>query len=189
MWIACASPIKSPNRLWWTSIPRRSDRPLRNLLLNAGHAIAERTEKLMSADGVSNGAARTGKLFVSLRAVTSTSDGSAPAAYMLTVDDNGPGVRPEIRERLWEPFYTTKARGTGLGLSQVRQAVEAHGGTATIDEVPGGDGGARFTLCLPAARLDTPAPTPGILPSIHTDILKEKHPALAVRANHSTYGT
>ena len=150
---------------------------LRNLLLNAGHAIAERTEKLMSSEnGAGSGAARTGKLFVSLRAVTSTSDGSAPAAYMLTVDDNGPGVRPEIRERLWEPFYTTKARGTGLGLSQVRQAVEAHGGTATIDEVPGGDGGARFTLCLPAARLDTPAPTPGILPGIHTDILKENTP-------------
>ena len=147
---------------------------LRNLLLNAGHAIAERTEKLMSSEtGPSNSAGRTGKLLVSLRAVTSTSDGSAPAAYMLTVDDNGPGVRPEIRERLWEPFYTTKARGTGLGLSQVRQAVEAHGGTATIDDVPGSDGGARFTLCLPAARLDTPAPTPGILPGIHTDLLKE----------------
>ncbi|MES2463070.1 MAG: GAF domain-containing protein [Armatimonadota bacterium] len=146
---------------------------LRNLLLNAGQAIAERTEKTMAAEGAAsgngNGSGRSGKLVVSLRAVSS--DGSAPAAYMLTVDDNGPGVRPEIRERLWEPFYTTKARGTGLGLSQVRQAVEAHGGTATIDEVPGDDGGVRFTLCLPAARADTPAPTPGILPG--TDILKE----------------
>jgi signal transduction histidine kinase len=144
---------------------------LRNLLLNAGQAVSERTEKSISTDGngSGNGSRRTGKLVVSLRAVSS--DGSAPAAYMLTVDDNGPGVRAEIRERLWEPFYTTKARGTGLGLSQVRQAVEAHGGTATIDEVPGDDGGARFTLCLPAARMDTPSPTPGILPG--TDILKE----------------
>lgn len=144
---------------------------LRNLLLNAGQAIAERTEKMLSSDGGAEGGGtkRTGKLVVSLRAVSS--DGSAPAAYMLTVDDNGPGVRRESRERLWEPFYTTKARGTGLGLSQVRQAVEAHGGTATIDEVPGDDGGVRFTLCLPAARADTPPPTPGILPG--TDILGE----------------
>jgi signal transduction histidine kinase len=142
---------------------------LRNLLLNAGQAIAERTGKMMASDGNSNGSGRSGSLVVSLRAVSS--DGSAPAAYMLTVDDNGPGVRPEIRERLWEPFYTTKARGTGLGLAQVRQAVEAHGGTATIDEVPGDDGGVRFTLCLPAARADTAPPTPGILPG--TDNRKE----------------
>ncbi len=139
---------------------------LRNLMLNAGQAIAERTEKMISTEGNSSG--RSGSLVVSLRAVSS--DGSAPAAYMLTVDDNGPGVPPEIRERLWEPFYTTKARGTGLGLAQVRQAVEAHGGTATIDEVPGDDGGVRFTLCLPAARADTAPPTPGILPG--TDTLK-----------------
>ncbi|MBC8101198.1 MAG: GAF domain-containing protein [Cytophagales bacterium] len=141
---------------------------LRNLLLNAGQAIAERNHQ-NSGDETTNASVRAGRLVVSLRAVP----GGAPAAYMLTVDDNGSGVAPGSRNRLWEPFYTTKARGTGLGLSQVRQAAEAHGGTATIDEVPGDEGGTRFTLCLPAARTDTPPPTPGILPGYETDPPRE----------------
>jgi signal transduction histidine kinase len=121
---------------------------LRNLLLNAGQAVADRLRQM--ADDHSGGSHREGKIVVSLRAISP--GGDQPAAYMLSVDDNGLGVPREARERLWEPFYTTKARGTGLGLAQVRQAVESHGGTAMVDEVPGADSGARFTLCLPAAR-------------------------------------
>jgi signal transduction histidine kinase len=67
----------------------------------------------------------------------------------LAVADAGPGVPPELRGRVFEPFFTTRARGTGLGLAVARQIVEAHGGRIAVDE--GAGGGARFTVCLPAA--------------------------------------
>lgn len=66
--------------------------------------------------------------------------------YRVTVDDSGPGVPPEIRERILEPFYTTKTEGTGLGLASVVACVNFHRGTVTIDDSP--LGGARFTLLL-----------------------------------------
>jgi signal transduction histidine kinase len=67
----------------------------------------------------------------------------------LAVADAGPGVPPELRGRVFEPFFTTRARGTGLGLAVARQIVEAHGGRIAVDE--GAGGGARFTVRLPAA--------------------------------------
>jgi signal transduction histidine kinase len=66
----------------------------------------------------------------------------------LVVADSGPGVPPELRERFFEPFFTTRARGVGLGLAVARQIVEAHGGKIEIGE--GAGGGARFRVCLPA---------------------------------------
>jgi hypothetical protein len=54
------------------------------------------------------------------------------AALQIAVCDNGPGFNPEQRKRAFEPFYTTKSRGTGLGLTISRRIVEAHGGTIEI---------------------------------------------------------
>jgi two-component system sensor kinase FixL len=51
----------------------------------------------------------------------------------ITIADHGPGIPPEVRDRLFTPFFTTKARGTGLGLSTAKRLVEAHGGTLTIE--------------------------------------------------------
>ncbi|RMH17801.1 MAG: sensor histidine kinase, partial [Gemmatimonadetes bacterium] len=68
-------------------------------------------------------------------------------AVVVTVDDNGPGVPPELRDDIWSPDVTTKRRGTGLGLALVRQTVLHHGGTVHVGEAPGG--GARFTVRLP----------------------------------------
>jgi two-component system NtrC family sensor kinase len=69
----------------------------------------------------------------------------------LAVSDDGPGVQPEIRERLFEPFATTKevGRGTGLGLAVCRGLIEAAGGTIQLDERY--TEGARFLISLPKA--------------------------------------
>jgi signal transduction histidine kinase len=50
----------------------------------------------------------------------------------LDIADTGPGIPPEVREKLFTPFFTTKAKGTGLGLATVRRILEAHGGQIEI---------------------------------------------------------
>ena len=71
---------------------------------------------------------------------------------IVTVADNGPGLSPEVQQRLFEPFFTTKpvGEGTGLGLSISFGIVEQHGGQLRADNAP--EGGARFTLRLPLAN-------------------------------------
>ena len=66
----------------------------------------------------------------------------------IRVIDDGPGVRPEDCERIFDPFYTTKPDGTGLGLFISRRTVEDHGGTLTCEAGPGGKGAA-FVVRLP----------------------------------------
>ncbi|MER2565908.1 MAG: ATP-binding protein, partial [Myxococcaceae bacterium] len=56
------------------------------------------------------------------------------AEAVVRVEDTGPGLPAEVRDRLFEPFFSTKARGTGIGLSLSRQIVEAHGGKIGIDD-------------------------------------------------------
>jgi signal transduction histidine kinase len=68
----------------------------------------------------------------------------------VAVCDEGPGVAPEIREHLFEPFVTGKERGTGLGLAVSHRIVREHLGTITLDRSPAG--GARFTVSLPAVN-------------------------------------
>lgn len=68
---------------------------------------------------------------------------------MLRVDviDDGHGVAPELRERVFAPFFTERARGTGLGLAVVRRVAEAHQGEVSVEATPGG--GATFVLRVP----------------------------------------
>jgi signal transduction histidine kinase len=63
---------------------------------------------------------------------------------VISVQDSGSGVPLDLRERIWEPFFTTRQRGTGLGLAIVRKRVQEVGGTATL--VSGNGGGALFQL-------------------------------------------
>ena len=63
------------------------------------------------------------------------------------IADRGPGIRPSDRDRIFQPYVTTKKDGTGLGLALVRQTIEVHGGTVAVEENPGG--GAVFVFRLP----------------------------------------
>jgi signal transduction histidine kinase len=101
-------------------------RAFANLLLNAGDAVAQRGEGTVSVE------ARAGE-----------------GEVEVCVLDDGPGIAPENVERVWEPDFTTKSRGTGLGLALVRQTVQAHGGRVWARNRPGG--GAEFGIALPAA--------------------------------------
>jgi signal transduction histidine kinase/CheY-like chemotaxis protein len=66
--------------------------------------------------------------------------------------DSGPGIKPEIRRHLFEPFHTSKAQGTGLGLAISYSIIERHSGTIAVENVP--DGGTTFIVRLPEYRED-----------------------------------
>jgi two-component system nitrogen regulation sensor histidine kinase NtrY len=82
-----------------------------------------------------------GKLTVS---VAQDSSGGTVA---LRVADTGPGLDPEVRRRLFEPYFSTKSSGTGLGLAIARRAVEAHGGTIEVSSRR--HHGTTFSIALP----------------------------------------
>jgi nitrogen fixation/metabolism regulation signal transduction histidine kinase len=97
-----------------------------NLVENARDAIAER-------DG--------GRIVVSTRLANDRVE--------IAVEDNGRGVPPELKDRVFAPYFTTKQGkgGTGLGLAIVHRIVSDHGGRITVSDAP--DGGARFVVELP----------------------------------------
>lgn len=97
-----------------------------------------------------------------LEAMTETGDTLAIKAEMvkeinghphveISVSDNGPGIPEDVKERIFEPFVTTRKMGTGLGLAITKQIVNAHKGSIKIDSFPGGT---VFTVQLPAERND-----------------------------------
>ncbi|MCC7140451.1 MAG: PAS domain-containing protein [Planctomycetes bacterium] len=103
--------------------PVRIDRALHNLVRNAIEA-----------------APRGGHVWVATR--------DDPHSTVVVVDDDGPGIPPADRGRMFELFFTRKRGGTGLGLPLARRAVQDHGGEIEVLERPGG--GARFVVHLPA---------------------------------------
>jgi len=79
---------------------------------------------------------------IALSATTSNDE------LLVGVEDNGPGVANDLRERIWEPFFTTRQRGTGLGLAIVRKRVQEVGGSAVLDSSRNGQG-ALFQIRVP----------------------------------------
>ncbi len=71
-------------------------------------------------------------------------------ALRLTIADNGPGVPADLREKVFQPFFTTRSDGTGLGLALVQKIVVVHNGRITLSESEAG--GAAFHLVLPLSR-------------------------------------
>jgi two-component system sensor histidine kinase PilS (NtrC family) len=102
-----------------------------NLVANAGHACRS--------------ANRSG----TVRVACAPSPGGGAT---LSVEDDGPGIPAAELSRIFTPFFTTKAGGTGLGLAVVQRIVDAHGGSVEVDSGPGR--GARFTIRLPGPRTD-----------------------------------
>jgi two-component system sensor histidine kinase/response regulator len=120
-----------------------------NLLKNAAHAIGDKAD---------------GRIELTLDA--------DDAIARLTVKDNGCGMTPEVAERIWDPFFTTKGEeGNGLGLDIVKGIVEAHGGAIGCQSAAGA--GALFTIHLPTAAVPAAPHVAPIfslepIPAVHT---------------------
>lgn len=115
--------VVEPEQLIWSVDPGMLARLLTNLLQNAVQAMPSSGQIELGCRPVDEG-----------------------TILELWVSDEGPGVPEEDREDLFEPFVTTKVRGTGLGLAVCRQIAEAHGGTIHYCEAP--SGGACFVVRL-----------------------------------------
>ena len=113
--------------------PVQLTQALVNLVLNAIQAVGGR-----------------GRVVVRARA------DEAQHALCLEVADTGPGVAAEKQTAVFDPFFTTRAGGSGLGLWVVQQIVMAHGGSVEVANAP--EGGAVFTLQLPLRANRPPAP-------------------------------
>jgi two-component system sensor histidine kinase PilS (NtrC family) len=92
-----------------------------------------------------------GRVEVELRRVSGREVPGPPdaaSAWRLRIRDSGPGIAADVAQRIFDPFYTTRSGGSGLGLAVVHRAVEAHDGAVLVGDAP--SGGAEFTLFLPA---------------------------------------
>jgi signal transduction histidine kinase len=99
-------------------------RAFSNLLRNAAEACAEQGELEITAGPDHEGGVR------------------------IAIRDHGPGVPPGMADRIFDPYFTGKTGGTGLGLALVKQTIEMHGGTIRLEETPGG--GATFVIQMVA---------------------------------------
>ena len=113
-------------------------RVLSNILQNAAQAISG------GSAGTRGEGERLGQVRVSARG-----EGDDGAYYVLDFDDDGPGVPPELRPIVFDPYVSTRREGTGLGLSIVKKIIVEHGGTIDVDASP--LGGARFRVRVPRA--------------------------------------
>lgn len=83
-----------------------------------------------------------------------TAEGSNPPRVVLTVEDTGPGIAPDVVHRMFNPFFTTRRAGTGLGLAIVHRIVDAHGGEIDVTTAPAQ--GAAISIWLPCADVESP---------------------------------
>lgn len=74
----------------------------------------------------------------------------SPSAAFISVQDNGPGISPELAQKVFEPFYTSRSQGTGLGLAVVKSVVKAHQGQVHL--LSKADEGAHFCIEIPLAN-------------------------------------
>jgi len=107
-----------------------------NLLLNAAQALDAGKRAFLDTDPASGG------------------EDAEPGTVTVSIRDEGAGIPVESRDRVFEPFYSTRAEGTGLGLPIARRIVQAHGGRMDIESEPGR--GCTVAVTLPLARTRSP---------------------------------
>ncbi len=124
--------------LWTVGDPSEIEQAILNLILNAADAMPAR-----------------GQIRVECRGV-----GDVPGSVEVVVADNGSGIPEEIRAKIFEPLFTTKADGvgTGMGLFTVRRVVERHGGSIEVTSET--NQGSRFVILLPRVSGQTDALAP-----------------------------
>ena len=115
-----------------------------NLCRNAAQAMGESGRIDVSADMQRLMTAR----------VFSSGELESGSYVRIAVSDAGPGFGEDVAKRLFEPFFTTRPAGTGLGLTTVRKIVRDHDGAVDVASAPGK--GSRFEVWLPAAKTDAP---------------------------------
>jgi signal transduction histidine kinase len=146
-----------------SELPLRSEQLIESVVrlfqVNAekeGVRLSAKLEDDEELDGSAVSAVRVALSNLLLNALQATPAGGEVAitqtiehgVLVILVEDSGPGVSAELRQRVWEPFFTTKQRGTGLGLAIVRKRMQEAGGTARLVSRVNG-GGARFELRVP----------------------------------------
>ena len=119
--IQCSCVI-TPDNLMLTADPDLVDQVVINLVLNAIDAVKNRVNPLITA-----------------RALTTSS-----GRVIIELIDNGHGIKPDIIDKIFMPFFTSKKEGSGIGLSLSRQIMHLHKGTVTVKSLPGE--GTTFTL-------------------------------------------
>ena len=146
---ASGSPVRCdlsfPADLWPVAVDRgQFSQVVHNLVLNAVQAMPRGGEVRVSArnlDGAATDAAAT----------------LPPGRYVrLRVEDDGPGIPADVLDQVFDPYFTTKDGGTGLGLASVYSIVSRHGGAIEVTSPPGR--GARFDVWVPASATPVVAP-------------------------------
>jgi signal transduction histidine kinase len=150
--------------------PARADELVRRVVELVRADAAERQVGIVidspakiELDGVQTASVRDALSNLALNALQATPAGASVKVecaieggeIIFAVTDNGPGIAIELRQRIWEPFFTTKQRGTGLGLAIVRKRMEEAGGSARLAPSRNGEG-ARFELRLPLTNAPCP---------------------------------
>ncbi|HTN53021.1 MAG TPA: ATP-binding protein [Anaeromyxobacter sp.] len=134
--VACEYDL--PEELWPVHVDEgQIGQVIQNLVLNAVQAMDGAGTLRISARNVADDAPRA--------------PGEEPRPRVrIEVADTGPGIAPDVAQRIFDPYFTTKATGTGLGLTTVHSIVTRHGGQIRLDSAPGR--GATFVVALPAVR-------------------------------------
>ncbi|MEN8200531.1 MAG: ATP-binding protein, partial [Thermodesulfobacteriota bacterium] len=147
--VACS--YQFPKQLWRVNADSgQISQVIQNIILNTKHAMPDGGTVSISCANVRPTAAEPQL-------------NMEPGDYVrISIEDNGVGIAEGIIDRIFDPYFSTKQEGSGLGLAVCHSIIKKHGGSLTVDSVPGE--GTTFTIYLPAIRskTDTPGTASGI---------------------------